>query len=910
MGAQDQRPRFYEGQYLAADDLAAIVDYLRTADARHALGAHSWGIAAGLSLVERPAPGPQGRREVILTPGVAWDGHGRTLLVTRPTRLPEALFASIAYSPLDDEAGASGTPPSGRPVRVWITVNETATKPPARGFDNCEPADQNARVIEAVDFVIGEFAETARHGSVQIGTDAVAPREALRRYDPAAGELHDESVPQQTFPLAGRPPRWLVPIGYVRWIARDGELGYFAELDRVKEDRLVDCTRAFRRYLGVIAERVLGADGNVVIASRFAPPRARHGFQCLLNGPLGADARGDLAWIEGRLRVLGDLKLAGSKLQLRDADGQDQQVPMYVARHGDVTAAPPKGCCEDTAAASAAGPGTPPEAPRELRVALGALGQNAHKLFVGPQAPADPKAKDPAPTIAPRLVVTSGAGDRSDEGRVGVNTAEPAAAMEVKGDWQGEDGALRLSGKQPGLRFEGSGVWLAQADTEPASGLRIAYRMGDKDWRSLACFTSTLRVGIGTPTPRNRLGIRAQVPDSNDAATRDRYDELLSFEDRNGGAAWHLNLVKGAAGRSLNFAQTGAADARLFLQAGGRVGLGTSAPTNGLHLDRADGLRQRYLYMSGDAGWSSFSYNAHHDAGNVLWQYPDPTRASITIELDDERGARPRFEVYSRPAGGPSWRSHFRIHGGDAGSEVIAMARQGGRVGVGTDTPQRQLHVAGDAAVGGRLAVGATGLVDTLRVAGAFLRVDGLNDEQAYFGGDGSTGGAQAGGRDIQLGSANSQVQAVHLWNRGGFWMDLQCRGIWRTSEHNYSDAVLKHDVQPLRGALDAVTRLRGVSFRWRPESPGHRPGDARHFGVIAQEVAAVLPEAVSSSPHGLGVDYSALVPWLMEAIKELKAEVDALRGELATLRASAPRPGAKAPSAALKIKRKTAKPG
>jgi ribosomal protein L29 len=47
-----------------------------------------------------------------------------------------------------------------------------------------------------------------------------------------------------------------------------------------------------------------------------------------------------------------------------------------------------------------------------------------------------------------------------------------------------------------------------------------------------------------------------------------------------------------------------------------------------------------------------------------------------------------------------------------------------------------------------------------------------------------------------------------------------------------------------------------------------------------------------------------------MEAIKELKAEVDALRGELATLRASAPRPGAKAPSAALKIKRKTAKPG
>jgi len=895
MGAQDQRPRFYEGQYLAADDLAAIIDYLRAADARHALGAHSWGIAAGLSLVERPAPGPQGRREVILTPGVAWDGHGRTLLVTRPTRVPEALFASIAYSPLDDEAGASGTPPAGRPVRLWITVTETSTKPPARGFDNCEPADQNARVIEAVDFVIGEFAETARHGSVQVGTDAVAPREALRRYDPAAGELHDESVPQQTFPLDRKPPRWLVPIGYVRWIARDGELGYFAELDRVKEDRLVDCTRAFRRYLGVIAERVLGADGNVVIASRFAPPRARHGFQCLLNGPLGADARGDLAWIEGRLRVLGDLKLAGSKLQLRDADGQDQQVPMYVTRHGDVTAAPPKGCCEGPAAASAAGLGTPPEAPRELRLAIGALGQNAHRLVVGPEQPGDPKAKDPGPTLAPRLVVTSGADARADEGRVGVNTAEPKAALEVKGDWQGEDGALRLSGKQPALRFEGKQRWLMQADPSgldakpalPDGALAIALRQDAQKFQPLASFMPTMKVGIGTSAPRNRLGIRGQRPDAERDGETPRYDELLSFEDRDGAAAWHVNLAKDGSANSLNFAETNKADARLFLKAGGRVGLGTAAPTNALHVDSAEGIRQRRLYLSGDTGWSSVSYNAHHDAGNANWVFPDATRASTTIEMDDNGGV-PRFEVWSRPAGGPNWRLHFRIQGGDAASEVISMARQGGKVGIGTLAPEQALHV-----------------------AGRFVLIDGVG-ERAYMGGDGVGG-------NVQIGSMNNAIDIVELYNTAGARLMKLAAGHIDAASLRLpnplaldllSDATLKQDVAPIADALARVTRLQPVTYRWRADRPRRR-GDtaptaqAPEAGFLAQQVATVFPDLVRESGGGASVAYLGMIPYLAAAVTELKAEVDALRAEVAELRrappAAAPAPSAaKAPPAAL----------
>ena len=46
-----ERPRFFEGQFLGADDLDAFLRYAREQDARHMLGAHTWGIVTGIELV-------------------------------------------------------------------------------------------------------------------------------------------------------------------------------------------------------------------------------------------------------------------------------------------------------------------------------------------------------------------------------------------------------------------------------------------------------------------------------------------------------------------------------------------------------------------------------------------------------------------------------------------------------------------------------------------------------------------------------------------------------------------------------------------------------------------------------------------------------------------------------------------
>jgi hypothetical protein len=74
------------------------------------------------------------------------------------------------------------------------------------------------------------------------------------------------------------------------------------------------------------------------------------------------------------------------------------------------------------------------------------------------------------------------------------------------------------------------------------------------------------RLGVGTSTPRNPLGVRGTGPSQ----------ELLSFEDPTGVTVWHLN--QSFDGSGLNFVETGKADARLFLRAGGKVGIGTTRP--------------------------------------------------------------------------------------------------------------------------------------------------------------------------------------------------------------------------------------------------------------------------------------------------------------------------------------------
>jgi hypothetical protein len=82
------------------------------------------------------------------------------------------------------------------------------------------------------------------------------------------------------------------------------------------------------------------------------------------------------------------------------------------------------------------------------------------------------------------------------------------------------------------------------------------------------------------------------------------------------------------------------------------------------------------------------------------------------------------------------------------------------------------------------------------------------------------------------------------------------------------SDARLKKEIADLSYGLNAVVQLHPVTFKWKSGD------DVRHLGLIAQEVATVVPEVVAhpQSPSGenvLTVSYNELVPILIKAIQE-----------------------------------------
>ena len=97
------------------------------------------------------------------------------------------------------------------------------------------------------------------------------------------------------------------------------------------------------------------------------------------------------------------------------------------------------------------------------------------------------------------------------------------------------------------------------------------------------------------------------------------------------------------------------------------------------------------------------------------------------------------------------------------------------------------------------------------------------------------------------------------------------------------SDARLKQKITPFPSTLDNLVTLRPVHFYWRAkEYPSMKFGESQSFGLIAQEVEQVMPELVTEDEEGMkAVRYNKLPLLMLQAIKELKAENDALKREL-----------------------------
>jgi hypothetical protein len=93
-----------------------------------------------------------------------------------------------------------------------------------------------------------------------------------------------------------------------------------------------------------------------------------------------------------------------------------------------------------------------------------------------------------------------------------------------------------------------------------------------------------------------------------------------------------------------------------------------------------------------------------------------------------------------------------------------------------------------------------------------------------------------------------------------------------------YSSQRWKTNVRTIDGAMDKVSRLRGVYFDWKDQG-------THDMGMIAEEVGRVVPEVVGYSANGTEAEslaYDRLVALLVEALKEQQARIDELEQAVA----------------------------
>ena len=96
-----------------------------------------------------------------------------------------------------------------------------------------------------------------------------------------------------------------------------------------------------------------------------------------------------------------------------------------------------------------------------------------------------------------------------------------------------------------------------------------------------------------------------------------------------------------------------------------------------------------------------------------------------------------------------------------------------------------------------------------------------------------------------------------------------------------YSDDRLKNKLGKIENALDKLCSLEGFYFEANQTAQDLGYTAKKEVGVSAQSVQAVLPEVIAPAPidpQYLTVDYARMMPLVIEAIKELRAEIQALK--------------------------------
>ena len=185
---------------------------------------------------------------------------------------------------------------------------------------------------------------------------------------------------------------------------------------------------------------------------------------------------------------------------------------------------------------------------------------------------------------------------------------------------------------------------------------------------------------------------------------------------------------------------------------------------------------------------------------------------------------------------------------------------------------------------------GNQGGLDIRTASNYVVLSDGDGNPKVFNGADTTYINSTTRYTDLSFCNNGSTNKAQIYWDNTDSALYVQCAsgGVYLsntgTSWTSASDERLKENLTPIENGLSKVCSLRSVIGNFIEDETKKRTPF-----LIAQDVEAVLPEAVTKSTlkgdetntEYLGVAYTEVVPLLVAAIKELKAEVDSLKSQL-----------------------------
>jgi hypothetical protein len=250
------------------------------------------------------------------------------------------------------------------------------------------------------------------------------------------------------------------------------------------------------------------------------------------------------------------------------------------------------------------------------------------------------------------------------------------------------------------------------------------------------------------------------------------------------------------------------------------------------------------------------------------------------------------------------------------GSSEIVRFKNGGDVGIGTDSPDRKLDVSGTGNVYGKFqSTNATGAGIELKDTSEnwLIQADGGIGSLAFFdwndskyrmhimSGDNESGafrfssttnngdvwfkwyenGFAGGVREMTIDSGN------YYWYfkafNGAAHLTIASDGTVSGELNDTSDIAFKKNITTLTSGLDNINALNPVNFTWKANID-RGDGTRKSMGFIAQEVETVLPDIVNGEDYdpvkkdeGKSIHTGGLVAQLVKAVQELSAKVEAL---------------------------------